>query len=111
MTKDNVFQILKTAGQTDAQIQKACSQTSCIVELGGALGARWLLEGQIDRFGAQLTLSVKFWDIEQSQMIAIKTGKFRNLSTMAEKIEPLMSDLMSEIRIDLQLAFDAPETC
>jgi hypothetical protein len=111
MTKDNVFQVLKSAGHTDGEIQKACSQTECIVELGGALGARWLLEGQIDRLGSEYTLRIKFWDIEQSQTLMVKTARFPSLPEMAKGVVANMRDMMSNIRTELELVFDAPEDC
>jgi TolB-like protein len=48
--------------------------TSCIAELGGALGARWLLMGSLGRLGGKLRLDLKLVDTTSAK-VASRDGR------------------------------------
>lgn len=51
-----------------------CAESSCFAEIGGALGARWLVMGSLGRFGSKLRLDLKLIDARQGKAAA-REGK------------------------------------
>ena len=47
------------------QLSGGCDEASCIAEIGGALGAKFMITGSFDRLGANYILTLKFIDIER----------------------------------------------
>jgi hypothetical protein len=57
-------------------LSNACSETSCLAELGSALGARWLVVGNltgIDRQKGPFTLRVQLFDMRRAEVAAEQT--------------------------------------
>ncbi len=46
-----------------------CSTKECISEVGGALGARWMVSGSVNKFGQTYLLNLKLFDVERMQAI------------------------------------------
>ncbi len=54
-----------------------CDELGCISEIGGALGVRWVVVGNISRFGALYLLNLKLMDVERVEVarsVAHKVG-------------------------------------
>ena len=52
-------------GELQRQLAGGCDEASCIAELGGALGARYLITGRIGKLGSTFSLNIKLIDIEK----------------------------------------------
>ena len=52
-------------GELQRQLAGGCDEASCIAELGGALGARYLITGRIGKLGSTFSLNIKLIDIER----------------------------------------------
>ena len=72
------------------QLSGGCSEASCIAELGGALGARFLITGKFSRFGSRYVLLLKLIDIELGK--AVNTA-----SLQAGALEMLLDDLPAAV--------------
>ncbi len=76
-----------------------CAESSCFAEIGGALGARWLVMGSLGRFGNKLRLDLKLIDGKQGKAAA-REGKVLDsddelfpavtqfVNTLVEAVEP-----------------------
>jgi TolB-like protein len=81
-------------GAIDKEVERhldgSCSDASCMVELGNALGARLILAGQLGRLGSRYTLNLKLIDVEK--VTALTTA---NLS--AQRLEDLQDQLRAKV--------------
>jgi TolB-like protein len=65
-----------TLDRERALLSNQCSETSCLAELGQALGARWLVVGQltgIDRQKGPFNLRVQLFDMKKAEVVAEQT--------------------------------------
>ena len=51
-------------GELQRQLEGGCSDSSCVAEIGGALGAQFVITGQIGKLGRIYSLNLKLVDIE-----------------------------------------------
>ena len=63
------------SAELERQLAGGCDETSCIAELGGALGAQFLITGTMGKLGARYTINLKLIDIEQVR--AVRTDNLR----------------------------------
>jgi TolB-like protein len=64
---------LQTALSVERQKQMLgaeCSEDRCIAELSGAMGARYVLHGRLDRFGSRYALTASLYDGQRAEVIA-----------------------------------------
>ncbi len=47
-----------------------CTETACIAEIGGALGVRWVMLGNISQFGNTWLLNLKVMDVKRMKVAA-----------------------------------------
>ena len=63
------------SAELERQLAGGCDETSCIAELGGALGAQFSITGTMGKLGARYTINLKLIDIEQVR--AVRTDNLR----------------------------------
>lgn len=85
--KSDIKTILKV--EDDKQLL-GCDDVNCIAEIGGALGVRWVVAGNISRFGEVYLLNIKLLDVEK---IAVAGSLFRKI----EGGEAALIDALSEV--------------
>ncbi|MBN2494336.1 MAG: hypothetical protein JXR96_07100 [Deltaproteobacteria bacterium] len=54
-----------------------CTDDSCLAELGGALGVRWVVVGNISQFGSTYLLNLKLLDAEQRVVTGALSRKIK----------------------------------
>jgi TolB-like protein len=54
--------------QTDKMVLQCSSDTSCLIEIGGALGVDYLVSGSIGRLGESLVVSLKLLSIHEAKV-------------------------------------------
>jgi len=59
--KNDIRATLKLA---ESRAQLGCSDDSCIADIGGALGVRWIVVGNISLFGTTYLLNLKLLDVK-----------------------------------------------
>src|SRR5688572_25341010 len=57
-------------GQEAAKQQMACTDSSCLSELADAIGADFLVSGDIARFGEQTLLTLRLVDMKSAQVVS-----------------------------------------
>ncbi len=74
-----------------------CGEESCYAEIGGALGARWLVSGNVGMFGAAMILNLKLFDTEKMSVVASVSRKFRGgESRLADELPLVTRALMAK---------------
>jgi hypothetical protein len=76
--------------ELQAQLEAGCDETQCIAELGGALGAEFLITGTVGVLGKRQVLTLKLVDIEKVR--AVRTASLR-----ADSIEGLLGRLPASV--------------
>jgi TolB-like protein len=74
-----------------------CSDQSCLAEIGGALGARWVVVGNVSLFGKTYLLNLKLIDVEGA---SVASGVSRSITGGEDK-------LLAELPGAAQELFDA----
>ncbi|HOX46715.1 MAG TPA: CsgG/HfaB family protein [Myxococcota bacterium] len=83
------------------QEQKArigCDDDSCLAELGGALGVRWIVAGNISQFGNAYLLNLKLLDVKTVQVVQglskkITGGEEALIDTLEKSSQDLFAGL------------------
>ena len=73
-----------------------CDDTSCVAELGGALGARWVVVGNVGRFDKSFLMNLKILDAEQVKVVAAVARMVRGdqsalIDILGETVHELMT--------------------
>jgi TolB-like protein len=61
----------------------SCTDQSCLAEIGGALGARWVVVGNVSLFGKTYLLNLKLIDVEGS---SVASGVSRSITGGEDKL-------------------------
>jgi len=64
LTRDNIFQLLPS-DEKEAE----CLAESCAVEIGRAIGAEYVTQGSVGKFGGMLTLTVELYESMSGNML------------------------------------------
>jgi len=71
-----------------------CSATSCLSEIGGSLGARYLIAGSVGKLGSQLFLTLRLIDTELGKPAGRASIKIEKLEDAADALGPLTDKLL-----------------
>ncbi|MDF1561899.1 MAG: hypothetical protein P1V51_02575 [Deltaproteobacteria bacterium] len=89
-------QDIRSALQLEEQKQLlGCFDESCMAQIGGALGVRWIVTGNLSAFGEAFLLNVKLFDSEELRVVAsasrtVEGGEARLLAVIPEAIEEIL---------------------
>ena len=82
------------------QLSGGCSEASCITQIGGALGARYMITGKFSRFGRRYVLFLKLIDIELGKAINTASIQANALEMILDDLERDLPALIGERRSD-----------
>jgi TolB-like protein len=85
-----------------------CSDNSCIAEIGGALGVRWIISGNVSLFGKTWLLNLKLMDVEKVEVASsfsrtIKGEQDILIGLLYEAVGVLFSDAQDKIGIEITI--------
>ena len=66
-------------------------------ELGRALNANWIVQGEIEKWGANTLVTVQFYDIQSFRFMGGTHVRYPSTDDPYDKIEPLVDNLVSTI--------------
>lgn len=97
MGKNDIRSLLKFEEQK--ALLSNCGEDSCYAELGGALGARWVVVGNVSRFGGTYLLNLKLLDSQRSRLAhsvsrTIKGGEEVLLAEVPAAVTELIAGLL-----------------
>ncbi|GBU26367.1 hypothetical protein R83H12_03063 [Fibrobacteria bacterium R8-3-H12] len=94
LTRDNIIALLPP-DEKEAQ----CLSESCAVEIGRAIGAEYITQGTIGKFGSKLTISVELYESMSGKLLS-------SIVFESENIEGLLSAIRSEAKPLFQSILD-----
>src|SRR5207249_6432306 len=56
--------------QREAELAGKCTDSACMAEITSALGARYLVNGRLDRFGARYVMTATLFDSQSAASVA-----------------------------------------
>ncbi len=77
------------------QLSGGCDEASCITEVGGALGAQYLVSGSLGKLGKVYVLTLKLVDIEKVTSIGNSSTTAYTLEDFIGKVEEATLDLFA----------------
>ena len=89
------------------QLSGGCDEASCVAELGGALGAQFLITGQVGKLGSLFTLQLKLIDIETVAAQRTASAHAAKIESLLLKLPELTQDLLGEKPSKRQVVLNA----
>jgi len=79
-----------------------CTDDSCIAEIGGALGVRWVVVGNISKFGDRYLLNLKVLDAEEVRVVKgvsrkVEGGEGELLDALSDAARQLINESAAQI--------------
>lgn len=71
-----------------------CTDEACIAELGGALGVRWVVVGNVSKFGQTFLLNLKILDVEK---IRVAKGVSKKITGGEDKLIDALAQAAREL--------------
>jgi len=76
---------------------KNCTESSCLVQIAGAMGAKYYVEGSIGGMGSKYVVTLKWMDAEKVEIINRKTMRInRDEDTLIDEICMLVKEVFGE---------------
>lgn len=80
-----------------AQQASGCDEQSCLVELADALGARYVLYGDVGTLGDAYVVTLNLLDAHEGKAEARRSVEVKALDGMASALRPAVNDLLSPL--------------
>ncbi len=83
-----------------------CTDKECLSEIGGALGVRWMVSGNVSRFGDVYLLNLKLIDVKRAQVSGrvarrIRGGEERLMEEISDAAQELFGDVAERLGLSL----------
>ena len=78
------------------QLSGGCDEASCIAELGGALGAKYLVTGGLDQLGKRYILTLKLVDIEKVRALSTVADQSETVEAFADSLPAKVRELLKD---------------
>lgn len=75
-----------------------CDQDSCLAEIAGALGARFVLSGRVSSIGAIKVLQMSVFDATTATAISREAAKAEDIAGFVDAIGPAVKSLLAPVR-------------
>jgi TolB-like protein len=77
-----------------------CDDTSCLAEVGSALGARYVVHGSLGRIGSTTFIHLNLFDTEQARAVARETAEAKS----DDELVPALRGALLRLRLAMGLA-------
>lgn len=74
-----------------------CDDNSCMTELAGALGARYVVFGQAGALGDLLVVNLKLLDTQRAETVGRAAAQARNLDELPRVLRPALDTLVGDL--------------
>lgn len=88
------------AAMIDMEQQKAalgCDDTSCLAELGGALGVPYLIDSSVSRVGDQYVITLKVLSVDDARVAARKVAMVANEAKIIAALEAMIPQVLATL--------------
>jgi len=80
--------------EAEKQVLGCAADTSCLAEIAAAMGARFVVHGQLGTLDDVVVLTLNLFDSEAAQAAGRTIVKDRSLSALSDKVGPSVKDLI-----------------
>ena len=80
--------------ELEAQLAAGCDATACMAELGGALGAQFLIAGSLGKLGKRFVLTLKLVDLEKVRAVRTANQRASSIKALVDELETAVFELM-----------------
>jgi hypothetical protein len=80
--------------ELEAQLAAGCDETSCMADLGGALGAQYLIAGSLGKLGKRFVLTLKLVDLEAVRAVRTSTQRATSVTALVGMLEETVFELL-----------------
>jgi len=84
--------------EAEKQSLGCADDSSCLSELAGAMGARYVVFGEMGKLGSFYLLTLNLFDSKMAKSAARDTLRVKSIDELVEKLPPLINMLVDEIR-------------
>lgn len=77
--------------------QVGCDTTSCLAEVAGAMGAEYVVFGNVGMLGTTTVVQLSLFDAAQAQAVARRSIKASTHDALATAVEPAVADLLRDL--------------
>jgi len=74
-----------------------CDEASCLGELADALGARYVVSGDVGRLGERYVVNLSLFDSETATSAGRRTVEVGSLETMSAELRPAVNELLAPL--------------
>ena len=97
VTKGDVLELLQLEEQKITL--GTCDDMSCLAEIGGALGVRWIVSGSVSRFGKSFLVNLKLIDVKKVQVASrVSRNVGQDQRALVPGVRALTRQLISEAK-------------
>jgi TolB-like protein len=79
-----------------------CDDASCMAELAGAIGARYVVSGRIGKLGARYSFTVSLFDSERAISIGRANRTGRSLDEIADGVDAQVEELVTSLGLTIK---------
>lgn len=90
LSGDDIKELMALEGQKAAM---GCDDVSCLAEIAGAMGARFVVSGRLSRLDQTLVLQVNLFDAQAAEAVARSVHKASSADQMAEQLGTIADEL------------------
>jgi hypothetical protein len=91
---DDVRQMLSLAAQKQAV---GCDDSSCLSEIAGAIGARYVVHGSLGKLGDSVVVNLALFDAQAATALGKKTIQAATVEQLPAEIRPAVDELVADI--------------
>ncbi len=95
LSGEDVKRLLKL--EADRQAMDCAEGSSCMAELAEALGARYLLRGQVSRVDEVLRVDLSLVDSATATVVARAQARARDLEDLQRRVKPLVNNVLADV--------------
>lgn len=94
ISADDVKRLAELEGEKQAL---GCSSNDCLAELAGALGARYVIFGDVGPLGAQKILNLNLFDSQTASAVNRTTTRFTAVEELADVLPSVVGQLIAPL--------------
>lgn len=94
ITSDEIRQLLSLEA---TKMAAGCDDAACIAEIGGALGAPYVVSGTVGRLGATYVLTLTLMEITKARAIGRETVSVRDAAEIPAALAPALARLFAPV--------------
>ena len=83
--------------EADKQAMGCSDDASCLAEVAGALGARYVVYGQVGRLGASLVLTLNLFDPQNGAAVGRVAARAATVEALADQLDPAVDQLVAPV--------------